>query len=114
MKVSVLKSKIHNATVSSINRDYVGSIRIDKRLVEEAGLVEYEKVLVSNMTNGERFETYVILGDEEGVIEVNGAAAVITNRGDRIIIMSFTWLDDGEVSAHTPKVVVVDDKNKSM
>jgi aspartate 1-decarboxylase len=112
MKLSVLKSKIHNAVVSSTNVDYAGSITIDRRLVEAAGLVEYEKVLVSNLSNGSRFETYVIAGSREGFIEVNGAAAKMSEPGDRIIVMGFALLDEEEAKDFKPRIVVVDGENR--
>ncbi len=112
MMISILKSKIHNARVTSANLEYVGSITIDKRLVEAVGLYEYEKVLVSNLTNGSRFETYVILGQDEGKIQVNGAAAKITAEGDRIIIMSFRLLEETDVGKYKPVIIIVDEDNK--
>ena len=108
---NLLKSKIHDAAVTGVNLDYVGSITVDKRLIDAVGLREYEKVLVSNITNGSRFETYVI-GGGDGVVEVNGAAAKLTEKGDRVIIMSFGLCSEEEAVGHKPKIVVVDGGNR--
>lgn len=108
---SLLKSKIHNARVTGTRIDYVGSITIDKRLVDASGLMHWEKVLVSDITNGARFETYVLEG-EEGVVEVNGAAAKLVKGGDRIIVMAFGLFDEKEAKEHKPKIAVVDERNK--
>lgn len=105
-----MKSKIHGATVTGTNLEYAGSITVDGRLIEAAGLAVHEKVLVSNLTNGNRFETYVI-GGGDGEIEVNGAAAKLTREGDRIIIMAFGLYSEGEARKHKPNVVVVDGEN---
>jgi aspartate 1-decarboxylase len=106
-----LKSKIHDATVTGTNLDYVGSITIDRKLVDAAGLCVNEKVLVSNLTNGSRFETYV-MGGGDGIVEVNGAAAKLTEKGDRIIIMAFGLYDGREVREHKPKIITVDERNR--
>ncbi|MFH0862931.1 MAG: aspartate 1-decarboxylase [Candidatus Altiarchaeota archaeon] len=111
MMRSMLKSKIHGATVTGCRVDYVGSITIDKALMEAVGLCVWEKVLVSDITNGERFETYVIEGGK-GAIEANGAAAKLVNVGDKIIIMSFGLFDEKEAEDHKPKIVSVDGKNR--
>ena len=113
MLYEILKSKIHNATVTSRNLEYVGSIKVDASLVSAAGMFEHEKVLVSNLNNGQRFETYVILGKwSSGIVEVNGAAAKLAKKGDKIIVMSFALLDDEELRKHEPKIAIVDRKNK--
>ena len=106
----ILKSKIHRATVTRTDKDYVGSITVDRSLMDAAGLIEYEKVLVADIDNGSRFETYVI-GGGKGAIEVNGAAANIAEVGDKVIIMSFALVGEGE-GATAPKIVVVDEENK--
>ena len=103
----VLRSKIQKTIVTDANLDYEGSISIDKDLVEKAGLISGEKVLVVDNTNGARLETYVILG-KEGEICMNGAAAHLIKKGDEIIIMGFE-LTDSEVEV---KNIVVDEKNK--
>jgi len=106
-----LKSKIHKCTVTGVNLDYEGSITIAGDLIEAAGLMVNEKVLVCNLENGERFETYVIEGDE-GEIQVNGAAAHLAEVGDRLIVMSFCILSEEEVKTHKPTVVKPDSGNK--
>lgn len=109
----VLKSKIHGAVVTEVNLDYEGSITIDEALMREAGLVEHEKVLVGNITNGNRFETYVIKGEEgSGTIGINGAAAHLCNVGDKIIVMSFCYVDDISLLLHRARVVKVNERNE--
>ena len=92
--ITLLKSKIHRATVTDANIDYEGSITISRDLVEQAYMYPYEKVLVVDVTNGARFETYVILSEEPGTICINGAAARLVSKGDIVIIMSFCNLDE--------------------
>jgi len=108
---NLLKSKIHGAKVTGCKLDYVGSITVDRTLVKAAGLRVYEKVLVSDITNGARFETYVLLGGP-GAIEVNGAAAKLVKKGDMVIIMAFGLFDEKEAGRHKPKIVVVDGENR--
>ncbi len=104
----VLKSKIHRATITGTNLDYIGSIYIDKILMKKAGIIEFEKVLVCNVTNGNRWETYVIEGEENSrKIEVQGAGAKLCKKGDIIIILSFEITDN----PLKPKMVLVDEKN---
>ena len=104
-----LKSKIHMATVTEAEVDYIGSITIDSTLVEKAGFDEGEKVSVWDVTNGERLETYVILGERDsGVICINGAAAIKIKKGDKAIIAGFE-LSDKKIE---PKIVLVDEKNR--
>ena len=113
MTITMLKSKIHRATVTQAELNYVGSIRIDEELMEASGIYEYEKVQIANINNGCRFETYVIAGERgSGMICLNGAAARQVSVGDRIIIMCYAQLDTEEVKAHKPKVVFVDSNNK--
>ena len=113
MYFSMLKSKIHRVTVTQSELDYVGSITIDKTLMDAAGLLEYEKVQVVDINNGARFETYVITGEENsGCICLNGAAARCVQVGDKIIIMSYAQLTSDEVENYHPDVVFVDDKNQ--
>jgi aspartate 1-decarboxylase len=106
---SLLKSKIHGAKVTGRNLEYVGSITIDRSLIEASGLMAHEKVLVSDMANGSRFETYVIEGGP-GEIAVNGAAAKLVRKGDRLIIMAFGLYAEGEASE--PRIVSVDGGNR--
>jgi len=104
-----LKSKIHNATVTSANLKYVGSITIDSALMEKANIEEYEKVLVVDNNNGNRLETYVIKGKKNsGQICMNGAAAHLIKKGDQIIIMTFQ-ISNKPIK---PKIIIVDKKNK--
>ena len=104
-----LRSKIHKATVTNADLHYVGSITIDETLMEKADLSEYERVLVVDNTNGHRLETYVIKGSRDtGVIEINGAAAHLVQRGDEIIIMAFEVTDQPP----TPRNVLEDAKNR--
>lgn len=113
MQIQLLKSKIHRAVVTDAHVDYEGSLTIDLDLIEEAGLVVYEKILCSNMANGARFETYVIPGDRGSRdIVLNGAAAHLGKKGDRITIMSFACLDQSEVDSWKPKVIVLDASNQ--
>jgi aspartate 1-decarboxylase len=109
----LLKSKIHRATVTEANVEYVGSITIDPDLMELADLVPYEKVLVADVDNGARLETYVIEGPRGSrVVCMNGAAAHLITKGDRVIIMSFADYDDDECRRHRPRAVFVDDENR--
>ena len=108
MLFEVLKSKIHMAKVTEANVEYDGSITIDEDLARKADISPNEKVLVSNVENGNRFETYVIYG-EDGEICVNGAAAKLASVGDRVIIMSFAYVDNRNFP---PKIVRVDNKNQ--
>lgn len=113
MVLEMLKSKIHRATVVEANVDYVGSITIDKELMEASGIVEYEKVQVADVDNGERFDTYVIAGEAgSGMICVNGAAAHKVNLDDKVIIMSYAQMTPEEVETNPPRVVFVDNENK--
>ncbi|MDD6485047.1 MAG: aspartate 1-decarboxylase [Clostridiales bacterium] len=110
MNITMLKSKIHRAAVTQARTDYVGSITVDRRLLDAAGILEYEKVQVVDVDNGSRMETYTIAGDE-GVICLNGAAARLVDIGDKIIIMAYCSMTPEEAKAHRPRVVFVDDKN---
>ncbi len=112
MFLEVLKSKIHNAVVTDTKLDYEGSITIDEKIYLKAKMHVYEKVLVVNLNNGHRFETYVIKG-EKGSKEVclNGASARLAHRGDRIIIMTFATLDEKEIQQFQPTIICLNDKN---
>jgi len=113
MLVTLMKSKIHRATVTDANLNYVGSITIDKKLMDEANILENEKVQVVNINNGERFETYVMPGEEgSGVICLNGAAARLVHPGDKVIIIAYALMDYEEAKNFEPKVVFVDENNK--
>jgi aspartate 1-decarboxylase len=107
-----MKSKIHRATVTEANLNYVGSITIDKELMEEANLIENEKVQIVNNNNGERFETYIIEGEPGSkVICLNGAAARLVQPGDKIIIISYALMEKREVENFDPNIIVLDDGN---
>jgi aspartate 1-decarboxylase len=108
MLFEVLKSKIHMARVTEANVEYDGSITIDEKLARKADISPHEKVLVSDVENGSRFETYVIYG-KDGEICVNGAAANLADVGDRLIIMSFMYVENRN---HTPKIIKVNEDNK--
>ena len=112
MLVKVLRGKLHRAKVTEAAVDYVGSITIDRDLMDAAGLLPGECVLVADLTDGARFETYVMEGDRgSGVICINGAAARLVDVGDLVIIMSFAYLDPAEAAALKPKVVLVNENN---
>jgi aspartate 1-decarboxylase len=109
----MLKSKIHRATVTDADLHYVGSITIDEELMEAADMVPYERVQVVDIDNGSRLETYVIEGAPgSGTIGMNGAAARMIHKGDKIIIFSFIVVDEEDVPALKPKIVYVDDINR--
>ncbi|MCI8668538.1 MAG: aspartate 1-decarboxylase [Lachnospiraceae bacterium] len=113
MNITMLKGKIHRATVVQAELNYVGSITIDEALMEAAGILEYEQVQIVDIENGNRFETYVIAGEREsGMICLNGAAARMVQTGDRIIIMCYGAMTPEEAKTHTPKVVFVDGNNR--
>ena len=113
MQINALKCKIHRATVMQAELDYIGSITIDEALMEQAGLLEYEKVQIVDINNGARFETYVICGKRDsGMICLNGAAARMVSVGDKIIIMAYAVMTPDELKQNPPKVLFVDDENR--
>jgi aspartate 1-decarboxylase len=113
MQRTMLKSKIHRATVTAACLDYEGSISIDSKLLEAADMLEYEQVHIYNVSNGERFTTYVINGEpDSGVICLNGAAARKVSVKDLIIICSYVILEDAECRAHKARNIYVDGKNR--
>ena len=113
MNITVLKGKIHRATVTQAELDYVGSITVDEALMEAAGIVEYEQVQIVDVNNGSRFTTYVIAGERgSGLICLNGAAARQVSVGDKVIIMCYAQMTPEEAAAHAPKVVFVDEANR--
>lgn len=115
MLVNMFKGKIHRATVTQAELDYVGSITIDRLLLDASGIFPGEKVQIVNLNNGERLETYTIEGPAgSGVICLNGAAARSVQVGDRVIIISYCWIEDKEALEIEPKVVFVDDNNRIM
>ena len=110
---TLLGGKIHRATVTEADLNYVGSITVDQDLLDAAGICVNEKVHVVNNNNGARFETYTISGERgSGVVCLNGAAARLVQKGDVVIIMSYVMLSEPEVAAHEPKVVLVDEHNR--
>jgi aspartate 1-decarboxylase len=112
MKVTMFKSKLHQMVVTEANLMYEGSITIDQDLLDQAQLFPYEKVQVLNITNGQRLETYTIPGERGSrVCCLNGAAARLTQIGDRIIVIAYAEMSPEEAQAHKPRVIVVDDQN---
>ena len=112
MNLTMLKGKIHRATVTQAALDYVGSITIDEDLLDAAGILEYEQVQIVDVENGNRFETYTIAGERgSGMICLNGAAARCVQVNDHVIIMCYCSIDSKEAAHHKPNVVFVDDKN---
>ncbi len=110
---TLMKSKLHRARVTEANLHYVGSITIDEDLMEEADLLENEKVQVVNNSNGARFETYVIRGERgSGTVCLNGAAARLVHPGDEIIVISYAMLDDREAREWQPRIVLLNAQNK--
>jgi aspartate 1-decarboxylase len=113
MLLKVLKSKLHRARVTDAKLHYPGSIEIDKSLMQAAGILPYESVLVANLNNGNRFETYVVPGEaDSGNVVILGAAAQLAGPGDVVIIMAFAYCTPEEAAGLAPKVVVLDDKNR--
>jgi aspartate 1-decarboxylase len=109
----MVNSKLHRATVTEANLDYVGSITIDSEILDAAGMLPNEKVHVVNNNNGARFETYIIAGEPgSGVICVNGAAARLVQKGDIVIILSYAYVSNEEAKQHTPTVLLMDKGNK--
>lgn len=112
MQLTMLKGKIHRAVVKQAELNYVGSITIDPKLMEAAGILEYEQVQIVDVENGNRFETYTIDGEPgSGMICLNGAAARQVRVGDHVIIMAYCQMDAKEAADHKPKVVFVDEEN---
>ena len=113
MELTLLKSKIHRATVTGASLHYEGSMTISSDLAEMVGLLPYEKILIGNMANGERFETYVIYGEPgQGQVQLNGATAHLGKIGDRLTIMNFGSYTAAEAAGHKPRVVVLNEKNQ--
>jgi aspartate 1-decarboxylase len=109
---TILKSKIHRATVTEANLDYEGSITIDRDLMDAADLLEHEQVAIWDCTNGSRLETYVIPGERgAGTIGINGAAAHLIKPGDIVIIASYLQMEDAEARGHEPRICFVDARN---
>jgi aspartate 1-decarboxylase len=112
MQITLLKSKIHRAAVTGANVNYEGSMSIDPDLMDQAGLLPYERILCSNMANAARFETYAIPGERGSrEIRLNGAAAHLGKPGNRLTIMSFAQVEAGEAKTWHPRVIVLNEKN---
>jgi aspartate 1-decarboxylase len=110
---TMMKSKIHRATVTQADLDYVGSVTLDLALMEAADLLEGEQVAIVDVTNGARIETYVIPGERgSGVVGINGAAAHLIHPGDLVIVISYCLLDDAESRSLEPRIVHVDESNR--
>ncbi len=113
MLLEFLYSKIHRATVTDANLNYVGSITIDETLLNAANMKEWQKVEILDVNNGERFQTYIIKGEpNSGCICLNGAAARKVQPGDKVIIVTYAQMEEKEAQNHKPTVVIVDDNNK--
>ena len=113
MLIEMLKGKIHRARVTQAELNYVGSVTIDRTLMDAAGILEYEKVQIADVDNGERLETYVIAGEAgSGVICLNGAAARCVSTGDKVIIKAYAQVTPEEAQSFKPKVVFVDEANR--
>lgn len=112
MRLTLMKSKIHRATVTEANLNYVGSVTIDEEILESVGLLPNEKVQVVNINNGERIETYAIKGEKgSGVICLNGAAARLFQPGDLVIIIGYADMEEEEAKVHKPKVAIMGENN---
>jgi aspartate 1-decarboxylase len=112
MRLTLMKSKIHRATVTEANLNYVGSVTIDEEVLESVGLLPNEKVQVVNINNGERIETYAIKGEKgSGVICLNGAAARLFQPGDLVIIIGYADMEEEEAKVHKPKVAIMGENN---
>jgi len=113
MLLEFLYSKIHRATVTDANLNYVGSITIDDTLLKASNIREWQKVEILDVNNGERFQTYVIKGKaDSGMICLNGAAARKVQKGDKVIIVTYAQMEEKEIQNHKPTIVIVDDNNK--
>jgi aspartate 1-decarboxylase len=112
MQLNMLKAKIHRAVITEAKLNYVGSITIDKNLLDEAGILEYEKVQVVDIDNGNRLETYVIAGEpNSGIICLNGAAARLVQPSDKVIIMAYCLMEKEEIDTFKPTVIFVNEDN---
>ena len=112
MQITMLQGKIHRATVTDANLDYVGSITIDRELLDAAGMRVGQKVDIVNVNNGERFSTYIIPGERGGrEICLNGAAARLVHRGDKIIIIAYAQMEESEADSYQAKIVILNDDN---
>ena len=113
MRRIMLKSKIHNACVTETDKAYEGSLTLDESLMKAVGMIPFEQVHVYNISNGERFSTYLIKGAKNsGVVGVNGAAVHKAKVGDKLIVVSYVSMDEGETDYFMPKILLVDENNK--
>lgn len=113
MQVEMLQAKLHRATITDANLNYVGSITIDSALLKRANLRAGQKVEIANINNGARFSTYIMEGAESsGTICLNGAAARLAQVGDKVIIMAFASYEEAELKSYAPKILQLDDKNR--
>ncbi|HOI02470.1 MAG: aspartate 1-decarboxylase [Candidatus Cloacimonadota bacterium] len=109
----ILLAKLHRATVTECDLNYNGSIKIDEELLEKSGMREFEQVDVFDITNGNRFSTYIIVGERgSGVIGINGAAARLVQVGDKVIVMNYGIMDETEMENHKPCIILLNDNNK--
>lgn len=112
MYITLFKSKLHRATITEADLNYVGSITIDQDLLEQADILPGEKVQVVDVNNGQRFETYTIVGERgSGMVCVNGAAARLVQKGDKVIIIAYAMMDRNEALSFKPRVLILDDGN---
>ena len=113
MFIEILKGKIHRAKVTEADLNYIGSLTLDEDLMDAAGLREYEKIGVLDITNGNRIETYIIRGEKgSGQVCINGAAAHLISKGDLVIIVAYCQLNETEAQVHKPKIVHVNSENQ--
>ena len=113
MLCTLLKAKLHHLRVTEANKEYEGSLTIDEDLMDAVGILNFEKLLIANLDNGERFETYAMRGPRgSGVACLNGAAAYKGTIGDRLIVMIFCQINEVECQTHHPKIVRLDEKNR--
>lgn len=113
MLLCMFKGKLHRATITHADLNYVGSVTIDSNLLEKAGILPGEKVQIVNLNNGERFETYTISGEAgSGMICINGAAARLVQAGDKVIIIAYAFMDENEAKEFKPNVLVLDEDNR--
>ena len=110
---TMLKSKLHQATVTAVELEYEGSLTVDRALLDAVRIAPYEKILVANLANGERFETYAIPAPAgSGVVSLNGATAHKGEVGDRLIVFAFAAVPEEEVAAHQPLILALDERNR--
>ena len=115
MRRTMMKSKIHRATVTGADLSYIGSITLDTELMELADIEEFEHVHVLDIDNGARFETYAMVGERgSGAVVLNGAAARLVQPGDRVIVITYASYDEAELDGYAPRIVHVDDRNRGL